>query len=213
MSCSHSAAQFCGQRCRWQAACYSQGAGWEQAWWFHCRFLAALGPASCNLEVTVSTRTIFGSKKPVFSWQRLKSAVDPSILVSSFDIMANENDDGVGMYLCVSQRRCWWAVGLIEHFLPVSLRNPWFLILRGWGMSLCFLEVGRLEFTQDVEGEHVWVFIHNGSLRGVKECCWVFSAGALEVHAHSDRSTGIQPAEVGRPGFLLKAGSPSYFLD
>ena len=64
-----------------------------------CRFLAAPGPASCNLEMTVSTGTIFSSKKPVFSWQRLKSAVDPSILVLPFDVMANENDDGVGVYL------------------------------------------------------------------------------------------------------------------
>ena len=107
---------------------------------------AALGPASCNLEMTVSTGTIFGSKKPVFSWQRLKSAVDPSILVLPFDIMANENDDGVGAYLCVSQETIAdeLLVSLTSIFLPASLRNPWFLILRGWGMSLCFLEVGQL---------------------------------------------------------------------
>ena len=134
MSCSHPASQFCGQRCT-----LTGGLLFPRSWLgaglvISCRFLAALGPASCNLEMTVSTGTIFGSKKPVFSWQRLKSAVDPSILVLPFDIMANENDDGVGAYL----------VSLTSIFLPASLRNPWFLILRGWGMSLCFLEVGQL---------------------------------------------------------------------
>lgn len=146
MSCSHPAAQFCGQRCTLTGGLLFPRSRLGAGLVISCRFLAALGPASCNLEMTVSTGTIFGSKKPVFSWQRLKSAVDPSILVLPFDIMANENDDGVGAYLCVSQETIAdeLLVSLTSIFLPVSLRNPWFLILRGWGMSLCFLEVGQL---------------------------------------------------------------------
>lgn len=43
-------------------------------------------------------------------------------------------------------------VSLIGIFLPVSLRNPWFLILRGWGMSLCLLEMGQLRVHPGYEG-------------------------------------------------------------
>lgn len=97
MSGSHPAALLRGQRCMLPGGLLFPGSWMGAGLVISCRSCAAPGPASCKLGMTVSTGTFGSFKEPVFSW--LKSAVDPSILVLLFAIVANENDDGVGAYL------------------------------------------------------------------------------------------------------------------
>ena len=99
MSCSRPATLLRGQRRTLPGGPLFPGRRMGAGSVISCRSCAAPGPASCNLGMTVSTGTVFIFKEPVFSWQRLKSAVDPSILVLLFAIVANENDDGAGAYL------------------------------------------------------------------------------------------------------------------
>lgn len=94
MSCSRPAALLRGQRCVLPGGLPFPGSRMGAGLVIACRSCAAPGPASCNLGMTVSKGTFGSFKEPVFSWQRLKSAVDPSILVLLFAIVANENDDG-----------------------------------------------------------------------------------------------------------------------